>query len=139
MEIKRYDTLTESAIKIRQDVFMKEQGFQNEFDETDQTAKHFVAFDGDRGVGTCRVYYDAKREAYMLGRLAVDSEYRGQHIGEQLIAAAETYIKEKMGNCCMLTAQVKASGFYEKQGYHKQGEEFLDEFCPHVLMVKELR
>ena len=38
MEIKVYHTLHEDAVKIRKEVFMKEQGFHDEFDETDQTA-----------------------------------------------------------------------------------------------------
>lgn len=117
---------------------MEEQGFQNEFDEIDKEAKHFVAYDGQTEVAVCRVYYNEMHKSYMVGRLAVRKEYRGRHMGDKMLECAEAYIKEKKGDCCMLTAQVKASNFYEKQGYHKCGEEFLDEFCPHVMMTKEL-
>lgn len=40
MEAIRYDYLSDDAKFIRQEVFMKEQGFQNEFDETDDGAMH---------------------------------------------------------------------------------------------------
>lgn len=33
MQIKHFDTLPEDAIFIRKEVFVKEQGFKNEFDE----------------------------------------------------------------------------------------------------------
>lgn len=35
MQIKHFDTLPEDAIFIRKEVFVKEQGFKNEFDEKD--------------------------------------------------------------------------------------------------------
>ena len=42
MKIKHFDTLPEDAIFIRKEVFVKEQGFKNEFDEKDNEA-HFLA------------------------------------------------------------------------------------------------
>ena len=35
MDIKVYHTLHKDAVKIRKEVFMEEQGFHDEFDETD--------------------------------------------------------------------------------------------------------
>ena len=35
-----------------------------------------------------------------------------------------------------VSAQVRAAGFYEKLGYVRRGEEYLDEYCPHVDMYK---
>lgn len=29
-------------------------------------------------------------------------------------------------------------GFYEKNGFQAYGEEYLDEFCPHIHMEKRL-
>ena len=37
-----------------------------------------------------------------------------------------------------LSAQVSAMGFYEKNGFQAYGEEYLDEFCPHIHMEKRL-
>lgn len=47
MEHKTYSTLPPEAILIRREVFMEEQGFQNEFDDIDSMATHLVLFDGD--------------------------------------------------------------------------------------------
>ena len=47
-------------------------------------------------------------------------------------------IKQDGGKSVTLSAQLRASGFYEKQGYKKHGDEYYDEYCPHVLMTKAL-
>ena len=41
-----------------------------------------------------------------------------------------------MGPRFILSAQVRAQGFYEAIGYHAKGETYLDEYCPHVTMTK---
>lgn len=37
-----------------------------------------------------------------------------------------------------LSAQCRATGFYEERGYAADGDEYLDEFCPHIQMKKKL-
>ena len=45
MDFKVYDYLSESAKFVRQTVFVEEQGFVNELDETDNIAMHIVLYD----------------------------------------------------------------------------------------------
>ena len=45
MNTKIFTTLPQEAKDIRIKVFMKEQGFENEFDEIDNLCHHIVAFD----------------------------------------------------------------------------------------------
>lgn len=45
MQIKHFDTLPEDAIFIRKEVFVKEQGFKNEFDEKDNEAHFLVGYE----------------------------------------------------------------------------------------------
>ena len=67
-----YENIPDCAREIRKKVFTDEQGFQNEFDETDITATHIVLFDqNDLPIATCRVFWDAAIDSYILGRLAV--------------------------------------------------------------------
>lgn len=42
MFIKIYDEIPEEAKTIREAVFIKEQGFKDEFDEIDDVAKHVL-------------------------------------------------------------------------------------------------
>ena len=58
MSICVYDSLPDEAVEIRENVFVKEQGFEKEFDEIDEKAIHLVMFDEhlQKPVATCRVY-----------------------------------------------------------------------------------
>ena len=46
--------LSQDARIIRQEVFVEEQGFHHEFDETDQTAWHLVLYENGHAAGCCR-------------------------------------------------------------------------------------
>ena len=48
MEVKIYNNLPDEAKEIRLEVFVKEQGFEEEFDDIDETAAHIVLFDGSQ-------------------------------------------------------------------------------------------
>lgn len=139
LQIKVYDTLPDEARKIRTEVFVLEQGFKVEFDEADSRSAHLVAFDEGKPVGVCRVYYNRRRQAYTVGRIAVIKQYRGRKIGAEILKAAEDYAKQAGGESMTLHAQCRAAGFYEKQGYKKTGERDFDEYCPHIWMVKKLK
>lgn len=136
MEIRLYDTLPQEAAAIRTAVFIEEQGFCGEFDETDRVSRHLVAFDGDKAVGTCRVF--PVQAGYAVGRIAVVKERRGEHIGARLLSAAEQAVRELGGGRIVLHAQAQARAFYEKQGFTPFGQADEEEGCPHVWMQKAL-
>ena len=75
---------------------------------------------------------------YVIGRIAVIKEYRGQNIGTYLLKAAETEIEKIGGKKIFLHAQCRVEKFYEKQGYSSFGKIELDEYCPHVWMSKRI-
>ena len=56
MEIRVYDTLPEDARQIRQEVFIEEQHFQEEFDGIDSRALHLVLYRDGSPAGTCRFF-----------------------------------------------------------------------------------
>ena len=120
MIIKDYNYLPEEAKKIRSEVFVKEQGFYDEYDEFDDIAKHMVMYSNEEPISTCRIYYNSEKESYIIGRVAVLKEWRGKNIGRRILNAAEEYIRENGGKSVMLSGQVRVAGFYEKLGYIKQ-------------------
>lgn len=126
------------ARAVREEVFIREQGFANEFDATDAVATHVVWRDGSRIVGTCRFFPDTVPGRYRIGRMAVLAAYRGRQIGAALLAAAETGIRKAGGKEAVLAAQVRARGFYLQAGYTETGELHDEEGCPHTTMVKQL-
>ena len=139
METVIYEKFPDCAGKIRQKVFVEEQGFQKEFDDIDLTAIHIVRFDEDKiPVATCRVFWDTEMNAYILGRLAVVKEYRGKNIGSDIVKEAEKYVKENSGKCIALHAQCRAAAFYQKLGFTEFGDTEDIEGCLHVWMKKSL-
>ena len=135
--VKRYDKLPEAAREIRTAVFMEEQGFREEFDELDGECTHLVLYLQGEPAAVARVYREGEEGVYVIGRIAVVKQRRGLGLGRQIVEAGEALAREKGGKRVRLAAQVQAAGFYEKLGYRKAGEEFLEEHCPHVWMEKE--
>jgi len=134
MNYKKYNQLNDDIIKIRTSVFMKEQGFKNEFDEIDKTCSHIVLYDNETPVATCRYFKEG--DSFHIGRVATIKEYRGQHLGSQIMQIAEQEIKALNAKQIEVSAQVRIKNFYKKQGYKEVGEVYLDEFCEHIRMVK---
>lgn len=138
MLVQVTDYLSEEAKMIRTEVFMEEQGFVNEFDQIDDISVHIVLFEGNIPAAVCRVYYCEERQCYVIGRIAVRKAMRGRHMGADVLREAETHIIANGGKKAMLSAQVRAAGFYERSGYTQTEERYDDEGCPHVWMQKSL-
>lgn len=137
MNTKKYTTLPQEAKDIRVEVFMKEQGFENEFDDIDDISFHIVVFDEEKPIGTCRFFKENNH--YTIGRVAVLKGYRNQHIGNVLLERAEKEIKKLNGDLIVVHAQVRVSPFYENQGYIQFGQIDDDEGVPHMWMKKKIQ
>ena len=84
MIIQILNTINDDIKQIRTDVFMKEQGFENEFDEIDENAKFVLLSIDGKAVGTCRFFpSDIEGDAH-IGRMAVRKLYRGQNLGSKI-------------------------------------------------------
>ncbi len=134
---KIYTSLPQESVFIRTTVFVKEQGFFDEFDSTDKTAYHLIAYLDNIAIGTARFFLDKKEDnTYVIGRLAVLKEYRDRHLGSEIVKEAEKIIKKYGAKKIVLSAQCKARKFYKNLGYFASGEIYLDEQCPHIHMEK---
>ncbi len=136
MKIETFDYLPNEAHIIRDTVFIKEQGFEKEYDQIDEVAKHIVVYENDVAVGTCRVFWNKKEQGYHVGRIAVLKNYRGKGYGTSLVNEAINLTKSLGGNVIRLGSQLHAVGFYEKLGFTSDGEEYLDEGQPHLPLAK---
>jgi len=138
MVIQILDHITDEIKQIRIDVFMKEQGFEDEFDEIDEIAKFVLLSIDGKAAGTCRYFPSNEVGDAHIGRMAVRKLYCVQHLWTKIMMAAENGIRRDGFKTCSLSAQVQAKPFYESLGYKTEGEEYLDEGCPHVMMRKVL-
>ncbi len=136
-DIKWYTSLPNEAKTIRQEVFVEEQGFTEEFDTIDQKSYHLVIYTKQgEPVATARIFIEP--DGYHISRVAVRKEMRQHHIGRYLMDTAEQKIKSLKGSLAILSAQCQAQGFYETLGYKTKGDTYLDENCLHIQMVKSL-
>lgn len=133
---KKLNYLSPDAKKIREEVFVSEQGFQNEFDEIDNYATHLVFYEENTPVATCRYYKDTEENTYIVGRIAVLKAYRGNHFGQRILEVLEKNILSEGGKKISLSAQVRVQSFYKKAGYVAKGDIYMDEHCPHICMEK---
>lgn len=124
------------AAAIREEVFVEEQGFHNEFDDIDRQAVHLVVMDGETPVAAGRVYWEEDCKVWHVGRVCVRKPWRGKELGRLVMEGLEKEARKRGAEKLMLSAQVQARGFYEKLGYSAYGGEYLDEHCPHIAMEK---
>ena len=136
---KSYEFLPEESKKIRTDVFIKEQGFIDEFDKQDETAIHILIYVDGNPIGTSRIIYSNDHHSYVIGRFAIVKEYRRKHLGKELMKYTEQEIVKRFGHIQIgVSAQERAIKFYESNGYQITDERYLDQNYPHVWMVKQL-
>lgn len=125
------------AHDIRTRVFIQEQGFVGEFDEIDRVALHVVLFEHDVPVATGRLFPEGTQSMH-IGRVAVLPAYRGRGLGAAVIRELESAARTQGYTEVILSAQTRVRGFYEALGYQAFGDCYLDEFCPHIQMKKQL-
>ena len=128
----------DDAFEVRRHVFMEEQGYENEFDEIDDSCTHVTLYSDDELVGCARVYPEfAGSGVYFIGRIAVLPEYRSQGFGTELVCAAEDVARDLGAEVVRLHAQEYIVKMYERCGYTRMGSvDYEDEGQPHVWMEK---
>ncbi|KAJ2846157.1 hypothetical protein IWW36_004480 [Coemansia brasiliensis] len=133
------------AISLRIRVFVDIQKFplEEEVDEHDQAALHFVvkADERSRVIGTLRVLNNG--EEAKLGRVVVSPEHQGQGLGKQMMGFVEQHIRASpdFANCTQirLGSQLDKQEFYLKCGYEARGDVYDELGCPHIWMYKHIK
>ena len=77
-------------------------------------------------------------EKIRLMQVAVDTVYRGEGIGRELVKYAEKRAKEAGYSQIVMHAMLSVVGFYEKLGYHAEGDIFDEQGITFLKMVKDL-
>lgn len=123
------------AKSIREQVFIQEQQIapEDEWDEQDAVALHFVAYAQQQPIATARLLSN-----HSIGRVAVLKSYRGLGLGKKVMEAIIQQAQQEQRPFLVLSAQVYATGFYQQLGFQVEGEEYLDCGIPHIRMRREL-
>jgi len=122
---------------IRIEVFCHEQKVSRalEFDGLDGDCRHYLARRGTQAVGTARVR-PMGEGIVKFERIAVGISHRGQDIGRALMDRAIADAIAGGAVSGKLNAQVSAGGFYEKLGFARYGEFFMEAGIEHIAMVR---
>ena len=125
--------------KLRVSVFIVEQKCPyQEVDDADKVAYHVWLQDEDGIEAYARVLPSGTAfPSVSIGRVIAVKRRCG--LGSKVVAAAISVAKEKCAaNKITIEEQVYACSLYEKAGFHKISEEFLEDGIPHVRMQLEL-
>lgn len=124
--------------EIRKTVFVEEQlvPIEEEIDEYEDEAIHFICYIDEKAVGAARLRFI--NNYGKLERICVLKDYRGRSIGTKIIAKMEDEIKKNQYSLAKLHAQQYAEKFYERLGYTTFSEPFMDAGIPHIAMKKEI-
>ena len=77
-------------------------------------------------------------EKIRLMQVAVDTVYRGEGVGRELVKYAEKRAKEAGYSQIVMHAMLSVVGFYEKLVYHAEGDIFDEQGITFLKMVKDL-
>lgn len=124
------------ALEIRKKVFIEEQGVDKniELDNKDSSCYHLIVYDKDIPVGTCRLsIYDNN---YLIGRVAVIKEYRGQAFGDFIMKMAIRKSFDMGAKEVIVHAQLRVKEFYEKLGFSEFGKTYKEADILHINMKR---
>jgi ribosomal protein S18 acetylase RimI-like enzyme len=105
----------------------------------DQLLGCFVNKEENEILCGCCILTPVNKDMIQLRQMAVDPEQQRSGIGRQLIEFAEQQAMRDNFTQVMLHARDVAVGFYQKLGYHVQGDGFTEVGILHYEMTKRLK
>ena len=130
----------ESVLQLRNLVLRKPLGM-NLFDENlegDKEEHIFVMLDENNEVVASVQFKILDTRKVKLRQMAVHPDFQKQGLGKSLVHFAEQQMKNSGYTQIEMHARKYALPFYEKLGYKKEGEEFIEVGIPHYKMYKDL-
>jgi predicted GNAT family N-acyltransferase len=125
------------CLLVRAIVFMEEQHVScaEEMDGLDSDALQILGEIGGEPVATGRIRFFG--DSAKLERLAIRTVWRGHGHGNRLLEFMLAAARERGYRKFNLHGQERLRSFYEKHGFHAEGDSFLEAGIPHLLMRRE--
>ena len=140
LEVGDWQTLGKSAMPLRTEVFVEEQGvpLAIEHDEWDVKCEHAVVFNRlNQPMATGRLL-PAQDGISRIGRMAVKRVLRGSSFGGVVLQALLDKASSRGDVEVELHAQTSAQDFYAKFGFMPVGEIYAEAGIEHITMRKRL-
>jgi predicted GNAT family N-acyltransferase len=126
-------------VKLRDDILRKPLGLKFTPEELESEKNNMLigAFDDDVMLGCCMLV-EENPEVVRLRQMAVLNDLQGKGIGRALMNFAENLARDRGYKTISMHARHNVTGFYEKMGYKKSGDQFIEVTIPHYEMEKQL-
>jgi len=136
IEIKRFTFSDKEHLKqsniIRTKVFIEEQNVERELEyEFEEEGNFFLLYYNNQPIATARWRETSK--GIKLERFAMLKEYRNQGLGGKLLEAVMEDVTP-LNKTIYLHSQVNAVTYYERAGFEKKGDVFVEANIQHYLM-----
>ena len=142
--IKSFEELNKAElyqiIQLRIAIFIVEQNCPYpDLDDMDQDAQHMWIEDAGEIVCYLRVNPAGSRFTEpSLGRIVTKKSHRNHGLAEKLIKKAIDLVCEKESKAIRISAQCYLEKYYEKFGFLKASEEYLEDDIPHIEMLRNV-
>ncbi|NBO41766.1 MAG: GNAT family N-acetyltransferase, partial [Betaproteobacteria bacterium] len=140
LQLGSWMTLKNTAGALRTEVFVEEQGVDQalEWDEFDARSLHAVLRNRmGLPVATGRLL-PAVAGVSKIGRMAVKRQLRGLKLGDHVLNGLLSAARQRGDSEVVLHAQCTAENFYQRQGFTRRGEVFVEADMDHVEMFTKL-
>jgi predicted GNAT family N-acyltransferase len=129
----------QTMISLRMNILREPLGlsFTKEDLEKEKNDILLCAYDDDNMVGCC-ILTKINDETCQLRQMAVIPAMQKNGLGRGLLDFAEKIAYDNGFSKMIMHARKTALGFYQKQGYEIEGEEFEEVTIPHFEMQKRL-
>ncbi len=126
-------------IKLRYAILRKPLGLDFTPEELEREKNDIlICYFDDGTLEGCCLLTPSGENAVRLRQMAVLSGFQRNGIGKALMQFAENIARDRGYAIICMHARKTAMGFYEKLGYCKTGDEFMEVTLPHYKMEKEL-
>ena len=143
--IKSFEELNKTELyqiaQLRIAVFIVEQDCPYpDLDDMDQESLHFWIRDGNEIVSYLRITPPGLRFVEpSLGRIVTKQNYRSKGFAENLIKQAINHICAEKPEAIRISAQSYLEKYYEKFGFFKASDEYLEDNIPHIEMLLDAK
>jgi len=128
-----------AIMRLRQEVFIVEQNCPYlDADGKDLKSYHLMGYAGDELVAYSRIVKPGvSYDEVSIGRVVSSTRQRKMALGRQLMDESLRQIKNLYGPVPVrIGAQQYLQKFYESFGFVREGEPYLEDGIPHIIMVR---
>ena len=142
-EVSSFDGLDIESLyrilRLRSEVFVVEQNsIYLDLDDKDQRSLHVQAFLDGEFIAYCRLFKagDYFDEA-CIGRVVIPKQFRSKGYGHILMDKAIELMASILNeHNITISAQLYLQGFYDKHGFVKVSDPYLEDGIPHIRMKR---